>query len=171
MTQSELLLKALNLVVKSGLWPETTPGEWIKILLYLHTRGWLYFIPENNDLAVVIAGYRVPEVGRTTHRALPTKEEGKIFYVPFMVSIAKDKREIAKVIRRYMRAHADEIEEVALETTRNGKDHLKRFKNRGVKSNGKQQGKTELTANPDVSGGTTVQAGVYRPEPAGNAVN
>ena len=125
LTQSQLLVKAFMLVVKSGIFPKTHLREWPAVLLFLHKKGYLFVGFEENEPTVVVCAYRVKEIPKEFPKNYPEKEEGNILYVPWMVSFAKDKLLPKRLMDRYLKMNPD-IEKIALHN--HGKDDkLKTF--------------------------------------------
>lgn len=160
-TQSKLLLMCFQLVLKSGIRAETTPEEWLKNLLYLHSKGWLFVGFEDDKLAVVAAAYRIKEVKEDQLNVLPEVSEGKILYVPFVVSFAKDMMLPARLLKQFLnQLENKDIEEIIVEDRKD--DHLIRRKLVKGEKDGQRK---EAGASSD----TLVSAG---PElPAGNPAN
>lgn len=127
MTQAKLIFKIYLLINKSGVCPNTKPQEWIRKLLYLHSKGWLWFVlDDNKNIEMVAAMYRVPSLDDSYTNVFPEKEEGKILYIPFFVSVSKDPLKAKKTLTKYMDRHID-IDELAF-FERNSDTNLKRFR-------------------------------------------
>lgn len=100
----QFFLKVFQLVVSSKVCPETTPEQWLKTLSYMHEKDWLYYGKEEGKLVTVVGAYRVKE-HKDNFDKLPEKEEGKILYIAFMSSIAKDKTLPGKMLADYIKAN------------------------------------------------------------------
>lgn len=100
MTQSKLLLMCLQLILKSGVCPQTTPQDWVKLLMFLHVKGWLYVFFEQDKLAFIGAAYCVTD--GWDYDQMPEKEEGDNLYIPFIVSFSDDKQLPLKMIKKYL---------------------------------------------------------------------
>ena len=107
LTQSQLLLKAFFLVIKSGIFPETSLRQWPGILLFLHKKGFLFVGFEKEEPVVVAAAYRVKKKPKEFPKNYPEKEEGDILYVPWLVSFADDKFLPIKLMHRYLKTNPD----------------------------------------------------------------
>lgn len=127
MKQHELLLKCFKMIKDSGVCPENSITDWVKSLLYLHTKGWLYTGFENEEPVMVAAMYRIQEFNKDKINTYPDKEEGKILYIPFFTSIAKDKNMANRLFKQYLKQQ--DIDEIIF-YERNSDDKLKRFKRR-----------------------------------------
>jgi len=118
-----LILMIYDLLKQQGVYPNTSKEEFIKDLVYLHQKGCLYTSFEYGKPVVVVAMYRIPEYTPEKIDKYPEKEEGTILYIPFAVSISKDKHKILSLLKYHLNNHP-EISEVIYE--RKGKP--KRFK-------------------------------------------
>ena len=123
--ESQLILMAFQLVIDSGCCPETTPAEWLKLLWYMHKKGWLYVVFEEDKLSLVVGAYRIPEFDETKADILPTEESGNILYVPFLVSFENDKLLLKKVLDSYLK-HFPNITEIVF-YERNNNERFKRI--------------------------------------------
>lgn len=144
MNQSQLLLEVFKLVAKSPLFPEDSMRNWVKKILFIHKKGYLYIAFENEKLAVATCAYRVKEAPKEYPERFPEKEEGDVFYVNFMISGAKDKMLPRRLLSRYLKRHPD-IKEIAFHDLANDaklKSYKKKPKNKEEKENGK--GKEKL---------------------------
>lgn len=134
MTQAELIFKIYLLVAQSGVCPKTQPAEWVKILLYLHSKGWLWAIVDEKHNVEMAAGmYRVPSVDEAYTNQMPEKEEGRILYIPFFVSRSNDPMKAKQILTKYLKTHED-IDEIFFEDGNDNK--LRRFKRNKGKDNG-----------------------------------
>lgn len=123
----DLILQSLDIIVESRLWKDRTPSHILKLLLYMHNKGWLYTPIINNKVQAVIGAYRIPEVNDEILSRLPTDESGNILYIPFVISVTKEDNmyEVVRgAMKEYLRINPD-ITEIVLE----GKDDkLRRYK-------------------------------------------
>lgn len=134
MTQAELIFKIYLLVAQSGVCPQTPPSEWVKTLLYLHSKGWLWAkVDKDNNVEMAAGMYRIPSLDDTYTNTMPEKEEGKILYIPFFVSRSTDPKEAKKILNKYLKTH-DEIDEIAF-YERGDDTKLKRFTRKQGKQN------------------------------------
>lgn len=109
--QYNFILSIIDLIIKSKVRPETTPTQWIEIVSFMHERGWLYYGYENGRVVTVLGAYRIKEFVESKEQDLPDVEEGNIVYVPFAVSISKDRLLIRKITTEYLEKHP-EVEEI-----------------------------------------------------------
>jgi hypothetical protein len=136
MTQAELIFKIYLLVAQSGIDDKTTPAEWVKKLLYLHSKGWLWAtVDEKNEVEIAVALYRIPSTDDKYTEVLPEKEEGRILYVPFFVSRAKDPMKAKKMLTQYLKKHED-VDEIYFEDGSDNK--MKRFTRNKGQDHGKK---------------------------------
>lgn len=124
MTQSQLLIRAFLMIVKSGIYPKTPVKDWVKYLLFLHKKGYLYASCEGEKVMLLACMYRVPEVTKKVENEYPEKEEGNILFVPFFVSESKDKLLANKLFKQYLASHPG-VNEVAF--FERDTDRLRRF--------------------------------------------
>ncbi len=125
MTQSEMLLSVLQLILRSGVCPETKPNEWLRTLLYMHTRGFLYVGLENDKIAVVVGAYRIPDITDNYTDRVPDTDRGSILYIPFMASFAEDKLLPKRMLSEYLDKYP-EVTEIAF-YERNSDEKFKRI--------------------------------------------
>lgn len=98
MTQKELLVSIMQMVVKSGVCPETDEREWAKLILYAHTRGFLYTSPDHKT---VVCAYRS---NSDTHKTeMPLFEDGEHLHVVWAASESDDKNSLLKLMRMYLK--------------------------------------------------------------------
>lgn len=123
----EIIFQALDIICESRLWQDKTPSEILKILLYMHNKGWLYTPIIDGKVQAVIGAYRIDEVTDEKLVKLPKDNSGKILYIPFVISLTKEDNMyevVRSAMKQYLKENPD-IEEIVLE----GKDdRLKRYK-------------------------------------------
>jgi len=148
-TQAQFLLDAFNLIVSSGLHPETPIKEWVPTLLFLHEKKWLWGAYEDGRLACVGAAYKMRDFDGKYPERFPEDEdpEGDQMYVSFLVSRAKDRLLPRRMLTRFLDKNPTVREVILFDTIKkNGKEinRLRRFRyNKKESENGK--GKTEVT--------------------------
>lgn len=152
MTQSELIFKSLFLIKKTGIRSDMTPSDWLKTLLYLHSKGWLYVLIDGGRVVAVIAAYRVPEINDKVLTDLPLNEEGKILFVSFAVAEKGYKTYAMRKVKGHIK-NIQDFDEIAYERL-NG-DIIRRGRN------GERIKQSKFTADSDVSGGAAVSAGIH----------
>lgn len=121
MNSMDILLKSLDLIIENKVWEDRKPSDILRILNYVHNKGWLYIPRENNEIIAIICAYRIKEITKDSLIKLPLKEEGDILYVPFVLSLNK-KDNIFKIIRNLMKTYLDEnpnVNEIILEDKNN----------------------------------------------------
>lgn len=127
----DILLTSLDAIIESQIWPDKKASEIIKILMFVHGKGYLYTPTVDGKLKAVFCAYRIKEGDDLTK--IPLEQDGKILYVPFLVSLEKDSN-LFNVIREscriYLEANPD-IEEMILEDKNN---QVKRYKLKGEKN-------------------------------------
>lgn len=100
MSQKELLVKIMQIVINSGVCPETNEKEWAKLILYAHTRGFLYTTP---DFKTVVCAYR--SKSDTHEPEMPFVEEGEHLHVVWAASESSDKNSLLKLMRAYLKSN------------------------------------------------------------------
>lgn len=117
MKEIETIFKALDIITEEKLWDDKKPSEILRILLYVHNKGWLYTPTSDGEVVAIICAYRIKEINEDGLRKLPLDEDGKILYVPFVLSIKKDDN-LFHIVREacsiYLNENRD-IEEIVLE--------------------------------------------------------
>lgn len=140
-----IVLEALDILIEKKLWPEKKPSEILKILLYVHAKGWLYTPTVDDKVTAIICAYLIKEGDSLTK--MPVSEEGTILYVPFAVSLVEENlfRIIRETLNLYIKDNPD-VTELVLEDKNN---QIKRYNLKGA-SNG--QGKVSgVTSNATAS--------------------
>lgn len=140
MTQGQMLAEIFILLTESGVCPQTTPREWIPLLLYLHHKGWLYATagPDGHVDAAACA-YRIPEVAKRYTDKLPRQERGGVLYVPFYATRQRQQMTALRLLRAYLRHHGQSVREVAFHRRRGG-ERLCRVNVKGGRTHGQEQG-------------------------------
>jgi len=106
-TQGQILAQAFLILKESNIYPNAKPSDWLKVLLYMHTKGWLYIGFEKEKMAMVAGMYRIKKFDKENIKILPKKEEGNVLYIPFFASSAEDKLLPRKLLQRYLSKHKD----------------------------------------------------------------
>lgn len=139
----ETLLKALDLVIENKIWEDKKPSEVLKILMLVNSKGFLYTPIVNGEIKAVLCAYRIKDINNLTK--IPLKEEGKILYVPFLVSVNKNE-DLFNIIRESCRIYLEnnsDIEEIILEDKNN---KIKRYRLKGDNNGKKQRFNSSRTA-------------------------
>lgn len=117
MNQYKLILQSLDLIIEHALWPEKKASEIFNILMYVHTKGWLYTPNKEGKIIAVICAYRIPNIDGDNLTKMPIEESGNILYVPFVIAIEKNVN-LFHIIREscklYLKENPD-IEQIVLE--------------------------------------------------------
>lgn len=122
MTQIELIAKCMKLIIQHKVCPQTPVHYWPKVLLFAHTRGYLF---TNKDASAFALVYRIPEWDEKWGNTMPDKESGNKAYVAFAVSESKNKLELTRMFKDYVRIN--NIEEMIYHR-RNSDSDLKRIR-------------------------------------------
>lgn len=136
MTQGQMLAQAFLILQNSKIYNDATPKDWLKVLLYMHTKGWLYIGFENEKMVMIAGMYRIKKFDKKNIKVLPKKEEGNILYIPFFASNAQDKLLPRKLLQRYMKKHRD-IKQIVFYAN----EEKKIFNRIKEKENGKRRSK------------------------------
>jgi hypothetical protein len=132
MTQGQMLAQAFLMLSKTNIYPNADIKDWFKVLLYMHTKGWLYIGFENEKMVLVVGMYRIKKFDKDSIKDLPKKEEGNVLYIPFFASEAEDKLLPRKLLQRYLSKHKN-INRIAFYAD----DKEKVFKRLKERKNGK----------------------------------
>lgn len=136
MNENDLILKSLDIIIEEKVWADKKPSEILRILMYLHSKGWLFFSKINGEIKAILSAYRINEVTDDSLKTLPVDENGHILYVPFVLSLNKNEN-LFHIIREatniYLKDNPD-IEEIVLEDKNN---QIKRYSLKGA-LNGKK---------------------------------
>ena len=107
MSQKELLVKIMKMVVASGVCPETDEKDWAKLILYAHTRGFIY-MNANHD--TIVCAYRSNKEEHS--KEMPLMETGRHLHIVWAVSTAETKNNLLKMLRSFLRENPD-IEDIS----------------------------------------------------------
>lgn len=109
--ESRLFESICRLVIESDIAPNVTRLEWMSDLLYMHKRRWLYCSMKGSRLVAIAAAYCIPEWNEHYLISMPEKEEGRILYIPFVVSSEEVPVAPLRLIRFCLRENPD-VEEI-----------------------------------------------------------
>lgn len=90
------LQKCLSMVLESGVCPETSKEDWVRILLYANSHNYLY---SNADDSCFALAYKIPRLDERYFSTMPENEYGNILYVSWVVSNSPDKTSLLKLLR------------------------------------------------------------------------
>lgn len=99
-SQKDLLVRIMQMVIRSGVCPDTDEKEWAKLILYAHSKGFLYTTP---DCKTVVCAYR--SSSDTHQKEMPLFEEGEHLHVVWTVSESDDKNSLLKLMRMYLKGN------------------------------------------------------------------
>lgn len=99
MKQIDTLTKCMMMIMKSGVAPETPKSKWPHIILYSHTRGYLW---TNKDQSIFVCIYRIPLWEEKWKHTIPNVESGDIAFVNFCVSESDNKYSLLKMLKDYI---------------------------------------------------------------------
>lgn len=117
MNNIKIILQALDLIIETSLWPEKKPSDIFNILMYVHHKGWLYTPMVDGKITAILCAYRIKEVTDESLVKMPVNEEGKILYVPFVISVNKNTN-LFHIVRESCKIYLEnnpDIEEIVLE--------------------------------------------------------
>lgn len=119
------LLKIYDLVVWSGVCPQTHICEWSDIIAFCERKGYLYTFYEKDELVSVVCAYRIPKWNEKYANTYPDRESGNILYIAWAVSTSKSKTSLLHMLRGYkMKNRISEI----IFYKRNSDTNLRRIK-------------------------------------------
>lgn len=121
MNKLQLLLKCTGMVLKSGVCPETPVADWPKLIMFAHSKGYLYV---SKDTESFVCAYRIPEFTDNVVKEMPEKESGDILFIAWAASNSTKKTSLLRMLRSYLKEN--QIKEIIyLRQDRNGE--LKRI--------------------------------------------
>jgi hypothetical protein len=106
-SQKELLVRIMQIVIRSGVCPDTSEKDWAKLILFAHTRGFLYVNP---DKTTAVCAYRSNNPEHS--KEMPVIEDGKHLHVVWAASESADKNSLLKMMRSFLKQNED-IEDVS----------------------------------------------------------
>lgn len=149
MNQHAIILKAFDLILKHKIWEDKTPSEILKILMYLHTKGWLYIPVVDGKIEAIIAAYRIEYINDSSLVKIPVTEIGNTLYVPLALNLSD--KSLYRTIRNSLKSYLEDnpnVNEIVFEELRTNK--IKRHKlNKGA-SYGKQK-RARVTSDTNIS--------------------
>lgn len=86
-----MIKEAIGFVRKYNLCPEMSLEEWLRIIIYMDEKGWIYPIFDNKKIVGMWGGWRIKKFTDKVFDQLPLNEEGRILYIPFACSESKDR--------------------------------------------------------------------------------
>ena len=122
---NKVLLRIYEMVVQSGVCPETPLCGWSEIIPFCHEKGYLYTLFEKDEIVAVVCAYRIPYFHEKFTDMYPEKEEGNILYIPWAVSNSYSMTSLLYMLKSYLLKH--DIQEIAY-YRRNSDTDLKRIK-------------------------------------------
>ena len=111
MTTDTLILKAYELIKESDIFHDRLELEWASYLLNLYEKGWLYSAIHRGQILAVAGAYRISKWQEGLRNSIPEREQGKILYVPFLVSHARDNHLPLKFLKHYLNQNS-EVKEI-----------------------------------------------------------
>lgn len=117
MSQKELLVRIMQMVINSGVCPETDEKEWAKLILYAHTRGFLYTTP---DLKTVVCAYRSKSDTHDSEMPFVEEPDAEHLHVVWAASESNDQNSLLKLMRAYLKSH--KVKDISYYRRNNDKD-------------------------------------------------
>lgn len=112
----------LKFVKKYNLCPTMSQEKWLQILLYMQEKGWVHYMMEDDNIVGMWGGWRVKKYNKKVLMALPVEEEGRVLYIPFACSEAKNRFIFLRELRMYLKDN--DINRVVFnEFNKNGRLH------------------------------------------------
>lgn len=142
-----IILQTFDLAMSKKVFPLLSPSETLKVIMYVHMKGWLYTPTVDDRVMAAICAYRIKEVNEDTLYEIPQSEGGNILYVPFAISLVDDNLYtiIRDSLNMYIAANPD-IEELVLE------DKNKKIKRYSLKErHGSKVEEAGITSDANVS--------------------
>lgn len=132
MKQIEILQKCLEMIKETNPSPDTTLLDWVRTIMFAHTRGYLYTTKDTDSF---VLAYRIPEWKEEYGKEMPAQEGGHKLYVSMAVSRSQSKLSLLKMLKDYMKLN--NIDELIYHKRSNDKDLVRinlRRKNGKVES-------------------------------------
>lgn len=139
MRQIDLLVKCLKMIKDKKVSPDTNMEDWVRILLFAHTRGYLY---TTSDASAFVIAYRIPEWKEEYGNVMPAQEGGDVLYVSMAVSESENMLVLLKMLKQYLKEN--KITQVVFHARNN--DHDFRIYNRRNNGEEKVTGHSGTTA-------------------------
>ena len=95
---NEKVAEMIYRILVSGVCPDTPRPQFIKQLLWAHSRGYLF---TNKEEDAYVLAYRIPEWDEKWGNTMPHEESGSILYCAMAVSISKKPISLLKMFRSY----------------------------------------------------------------------
>ncbi len=121
--------------MEANIFPEASIRDWVKDLLYLHSKGFLFGSFDSNDnLKLVACLYRVPEILKEYPKQYPEKSEGNILYVAWVASIDNDNVALKRMVTSYLNANKD-VDTICFHDLKKGEELRVLHRNKTKQSN------------------------------------
>lgn len=123
----DTILQSLDIIHESRLWKDKPPSHTLRILIYMHNKGWLYTPTGNGKVKAVIGAYRIPDVTDEILNKLPTEESGTILYICFAISLNKEDN-IYRIARETLNTYLEKNQDITEMVLEGKDDKLRRYK-------------------------------------------
>ena len=121
MNKLQLLLKCTGMVLKSGVCPDTKASDWPKLIMFAHSKGYLYV---SKDADTFVCAYRIPADEDVYKNEMPVEESGDLLYVAWAVSESNSRTNLLKMLKQYRKEN--NVKEI-IYYKRNSNTNLKRI--------------------------------------------
>jgi hypothetical protein len=118
-------MKIYEMVIKSGVCPDTPINSWSEIIPFCHSKGYLYVLYEKDEPVSVVCAYRIPLFDEKFVDKYPERELGTVLYIPWAVSNSLSITSLLYMFKQYIKQH--DITELVY-YKRNSETDLKRIK-------------------------------------------
>lgn len=133
-SQLDLIKGAFLIIMNADLKRKMTPSQWLKTLIEMHHRGYLYaLLTPDKKIQAVVGAWRIRRVSKKAMNEVPEKDSGKTLYVPFYVP--RDAKLPLRSIRKFLRENRD-IHTIVFEDNDN---KLRKHRLRWRKKDGKRR--------------------------------
>lgn len=107
--QLGLLIECAKLLFKSDFYSGQPFSYYFRLIMKCHKLGYLYVGFENNKIVLVTAGLRIPEIRKELIDNLQEEESGTIAYIPFLVSVSKDRMMPLRMLKKFLPKDITEV--------------------------------------------------------------
>ena len=76
MTQQDLIFQCFKLLYENNVCYQTSPHEWLKNLLWMHKKGYLYVNMTKDEIDIVVGAYRIEKYDDNLTDVMPEIESG-----------------------------------------------------------------------------------------------
>lgn len=119
------LTRIVQLIVGSGVCPETPKYMWPRIIYSMAKRDMIFYKEKKRRVTAVAGAYLIPEWDEIYTSIVPNRHTGEILYVPFLASVKDSIIDPLSLLKRFIKRY--KVKEV-IWYRRNSNTDIRRYK-------------------------------------------